>query len=181
MKSNPFLMIGGEKMIYREIRTGNQGVLESPVGMNQPAKRVDIVKLKMVKESSLLYKERRVKSPEDASLLFKQFLDGADREFFIVLCLDMKNQPTAINVCHIGSLNSSIVHPREVLKPAIISNAASIIVAHNHPSNDPTPSREDLEVTKRLIEAGKVVGIEVLDHLIICEESFISLKEKGHM
>ncbi|GAB6531113.1 hypothetical protein bcgnr5376_43420 [Bacillus cereus] len=135
----------------------------------------------MVKESSLLYKERRVKSPEDASLLFKQFLDGADREFFIVLCLDIKNQPTAINVCHIGSLNSSIVHPREVLKPAIISNAASIIVAHNHPSNDPTPSREDLEVTKRLIEAGKVVGIEVLDHLIVCEESFTSLKEKGHM
>ncbi|MDR4985943.1 DNA repair protein RadC [Bacillus cereus] len=168
-------------MIYRESRTGKQGVLESSVVMNQPAKRVDIVKLKMVKESSLLYKERRVKSPEDASLLFKQFLDGADREYFIVLCLDIKNQPTAINVCHIGSLNSSIVHPREVLKPAIISNAASIIVAHNHPSNDPTPSREDLEVTKRLIEAGKVVGIDVLDHLIVCEESFISLKEKGHM
>ncbi|MDW3038316.1 MULTISPECIES: RadC family protein [Bacillus cereus group] len=168
-------------MIYREIRSGKQGVLESSVCMNQPAKRVDIVKLKMVKESSLLYKERRVKSPEDASLLFKQFLDGADREYFIVLCLDIKNQPTAINVCHIGSLNYSIVHPREVLKPAIISNAASVIVAHNHPSNDPTPSREDLEVTKRLIEAGKVVGIDVLDHLIICEESFISLKEKGHM
>ena len=168
-------------MIYREIRAGKQGVLEPSVGTNQPAKRVDIVKLKMVKESSLLYKERRVKSPEDASLLFKQFLDGADREYFIVLCLDIKNQPTAINVCHIGSLNSSIVHPREVLKPAIISNAASIIVAHNHPSNDPTPSREDLEVTKRLIEAGKVVGIDVLDHLIVCEESFISLKEKGHM
>ncbi|WP_353706419.1 DNA repair protein RadC [Bacillus cereus group sp. MS39] len=168
-------------MIYRESRTGKQGVLESPVGINQPAKRVEIVKLKMVKESSLLYKERRVKSPEDASLLFKQFLDGADREYFIVLCLDIKNQPTAINVCHIGSLNSSIVHPREVLKPAIISNAASIIVAHNHPSNDPTPSREDLDVTKRLMEAGKVVGIDVLDHLIVCEESFISLKEKGHM
>ncbi|MCU5002907.1 DNA repair protein RadC [Bacillus tropicus] len=168
-------------MIYCEIRSGKQGVLESSVGMNQPAKRVDIVKLKMVKESSLLYKERRVKSPEDASLLFKQFLAGADREYFIVLCLDIKNQPTVINVCHIGSLNSSIVHPREVLKPAIISNAASIIVAHNHPSNDPTPSREDLEVTKRLIEAGKVVGIDVLDHLIVCEESFISLKEKEHM
>ncbi|MED0998344.1 JAB domain-containing protein [Bacillus mobilis] len=163
-------------MIYREIRAGKQERLELSVGMNQPAKRVDIVKLKMVKKSSLLYKERRVKSPEDASVLFKQFLDGADREYFIVLCLDIKNQPTAINVCYIGSLNSSIVHPREVLKPAIISNAASIIVAHNHPSNDTTPSREDLEVTKRLIEAGKVVGIDVLDHLIVNEESFI-----GHM
>lgn len=181
MKSNPFLMIGGMKMMYRESKTGKQGVLESSIVMNQPAKRVDIVKLKMVRESSLLYKERRIKSPEGASLLFKQFLEEADREYFIVLCLDIKNQPTAINVCHIGSLNSSIVHPREVLKTAIISNAASIIVAHNHPSNDPTPSREDLEVTKRLIEAGKVVGIDVLDHLIVCEGSFISLKEKGHM
>lgn len=72
-------------MIYREIRAGKQGVLEPSVGTNQPAKRVDIVKLKMVKESSLLYKERRIKSPEDASLLFKQFLDGADRVFYCTL------------------------------------------------------------------------------------------------
>lgn len=101
-------------MIYRESRAGKQGLSESLVGMNQPAKRVDIVKLKMVKESNLLYKERRIKSPEDASLLFKQFLDGADREDFILLCLDIKNQPTAINVCHIGSLNSSIVQPPDI-------------------------------------------------------------------
>lgn len=135
----------------------------------------------MVKEGSLLYKERRIKSPEDANVLLKQFLGEADREYFIVLCLDTKNQPTAINVCHIGSLNASIVHPREVLKPAIISNAASIIVAHNHPSNDPTPSREDIEVTKRLAEAGKIIGVELLDHVIVCSDSFVSLKEKGYI
>ncbi|PWE73869.1 DNA repair protein RadC [Bacillus cereus] len=156
-------------------------LLESPKLLKQPAKRVNIIRLKMVKEGSLLYKERRIKSPEDASILLKQFLGEVDREYFIVLCLDTKNQPTAINVCHIGSLNASIVHPREVLKPAIISNAASIIVAHNHPSNDPTPSREDIEVTKRLAEAGKIIGVELLDHVIVCSDSFVSLKEKGYI
>lgn len=155
--------------------------LESPALLKQPAKRVNIIQLKMVKEGSLLYKERRIKSPEDANVLLKQFLGEVDREYFIVLCLDTKNQPTAINVCHIGSLNASIVHPREVLKPAIISNAASIIVAHNHPSNDPTPSREDIEVTKRLAEAGKIIGVELLDHVIVCSDSFVSLKEKGYI
>jgi DNA repair protein RadC len=99
-----------------------------------PAKRVDIVSLKLVKESSMLYKNRSVGSPEDAYHLLKQFLGEVDREHFIVICLDTKNQPTAINTCHIGSLNASIVHPREVMKPAILSNAASILCGHNHPS-----------------------------------------------
>ncbi|MGH0601586.1 JAB domain-containing protein [Bacillus mycoides] len=156
-------------------------LIEPSVMVKRPAKRVNIVRLKMVKVGSLLYKERRIKSPEDASVLLKQFLGEVDREYFIVLCLDTKNQPTAINVCHIGSLNASIVHPREVLKPAIISNAASIIVAHNHPSNDPTPSREDIEVTKRLAEAGKIIGVELLDHVIVCSDSFVFLKEKGYI
>lgn len=97
-----------------------------------PAKRVDIVSLRLVKESSLLYKDRSIRSPEDAYNLFKQFLGELDREYFVVMCLDVKNQPTAINVCHIGSLNSSIVHPREVMKAAILSNSASILVLHNH-------------------------------------------------
>ena len=147
----------------------------------QPSKRVNIVSLKMVRETSILYKERKVKSPEDAYNLLKPLMIDADREQFIVVCLDTKNQPTAINVCHVGSLNSSIVHPREVMKAAILSSSASIIVAHNHPSQDPTPSREDVEVTKRLADAGNLLGIELLDHLVICEEKFVSLKEKGHI
>ncbi|AZB44994.1 DNA repair protein RadC [Bacillus sp. FJAT-42376] len=148
---------------------------------NQSAKRVSIVSLKLVRESSVLYKERRIKSPTDAYQLLRDFLIDSDREQFIVICLDTKNQPTAINICHVGSLNSSIVHPREVMKAAILSNAASIIVGHNHPSQDPTLSREDVEVTNRLVEEGKIVGIEVIDHLIVCEESFVSLKEKGYV
>jgi len=115
-----------------------------------PAKRVDIVSLRLVKETSLLYKDRAIRSPEDAYNLFKQFLGELDREYFVVMCLDVKNQPTAINVCHIGSLNASIVHPREVMKTAILSNSASILVMHNHPSGNPLESPEDIEVTKRL-------------------------------
>jgi len=97
-----------------------------------PAKRVEIVSLRLVKETSLLYKDRAIRGPEDGYKLFKQFLGELDREYFVVMCLDVKNQPTAINICHIGSLNASIVHPREVMKTAILSNSASIIVCHNH-------------------------------------------------
>lgn len=145
------------------------------------AKRVDIISLRMVKETSLLYKDRSIRSPLDGYKLFKQFLGELDREYFVVMCLNVKNEPTAINVCHIGSLNASIVHPREVMKTAILSNSASIIVAHNHPSGRPEPSSEDIEVTKRLVEAGSIIGIDVMDHLIIGEDSFISLKEKGYL
>ncbi|MFJ8065493.1 RadC family protein [Psychrobacillus sp. NPDC096426] len=146
-----------------------------------PAKRVDIVSLRMVKESSLLYKDRSIRSPEDAYNLFKQFLGELDREYFVLMCLDVKNQPTVINVCHIGSLNASIVHPREIMKTAVLSNAASILVMHNHPSGRPKPSKEDIDVTKRLVEASRIIGIELIDHLVIGENSFVSLKEKGYL
>lgn len=146
-----------------------------------PAKRVDIVSLRLVKESSLLYKDRSIRSPEDAYNLFKQFLGELDREYFVVMCLDVKNQPTAINVCHIGSLNASLVHPREVMKAAILSNSASVLCLHNHPSGRPEPSSEDIDVTKRLAEAGKIVGIELIDHLVVGDETFVSLKERGHL
>ncbi|MDN4492145.1 JAB domain-containing protein [Ureibacillus aquaedulcis] len=146
-----------------------------------PAKRLDIVQVKLVREKTMLYKNRRIRSPHDAYELMKEFLGIVDREHFIVLCMDTKNQPTCIQTVHIGSLNSSIVHPREVLKMGILSNAASILVGHNHPSNDTTPSPEDIAVTKRLIEAGELIGIEVIDHLILCEDNFRSLKEEGYM
>ncbi|MEI2368896.1 JAB domain-containing protein [Niallia circulans] len=147
----------------------------------KPAKRINIVSLKLVKESSILYKERSVRSPEDGYQLLKLFLADKDREHFIVASLDTKNQPVSINVCHIGSLNASIVHPREVMKSAILSNAASIIIGHNHPSGLPEPSKEDIEVTRRLTEAGKIIGIDVLDHIIVGNDSFTSLKEKGYI
>jgi len=146
----------------------------------KPAKRVDIVSIKLVREASVLYQNRTINSPQDAVELVKPFLQDKDRECFLVVCVDTKNQPTAINVISIGTLNSSLVHPREVFKVAILANAKAIILAHNHPSGDATPSHEDKEVTHRLIEAGKVLGMEILDHIIIGSDNrFISLKERG--
>jgi len=129
----------------------------------------------------MLYKNRKISSPEDAWVLFKQYLNGADREHFVVMALDTKNQPTAIQTYHIGSLNSSMSHPREIMKVAILNNAASLILGHNHPSNDPSPSQEDVQVTKRIVEVGQLLGIDVLDHIIVCDDSLVSLKEKGYV
>lgn len=143
------------------------------------AKRVNIVNVKLVKESSVLYKNRKIGSPTDAAELIKDFIENSDREQLILCCLDTKNQPTAIHTVSIGSLNSSIVHPREVFKAAILSNSASIIVFHNHPSGDPYPSSEDISITTRLKECGKIIGIELIDHIIIGTNNFVSIKEKG--
>ncbi|MZQ74726.1 MAG: DNA repair protein RadC [Peptoclostridium sp.] len=164
---------------YEFLKNGQREWDNEESQISRSAKRVNIVSIKLIKEDSFLYPERRVTSPTDAYNLLKRFLIEADREYFVVVCLDTKRQPTAINICHIGSLNASIVHPREVLKVGILSNSASIIVGHNHPSNDPTPSREDVEITKRLVEAGKIVGIEVVDHIIACSDRYISLKQEG--
>lgn len=145
------------------------------------AKRVNIVSIKLVKETSFLYAQRKISSPSDAADIVKNFLEDSDREKFLVVCLNTKNEPTCFNIVSIGTLNSSLVHPREVFKTAILSNSNSIILVHNHPSGgDPDPSREDGEVTQRLLEAGKILGIEVIDHIIIGSNSrFMSFKEKG--
>ena len=100
------------------------------------SKRVNLVSVKLIKEGSILYEPRRVSSPKDAFMLGKEFLIDSDREKLILVFLDNKNQPTSINTVSIGSLNSSIVHPREVFKVAILSNSESIIIYHNHPSGD---------------------------------------------
>ncbi len=143
------------------------------------AKRVNIVTLKMVKEASFLYGQRQINSPLDAADMLKPFLAEEDRETFIVLCLDTKNQPTSLQTVSIGSLNCTLVHPREIFKLAILSNANALILSHNHPSGDSTPSREDIEITKRLQQAGELLGIEVLDHIILTSEGYCSLKEQA--
>lgn len=144
------------------------------------AKRVNIVSLKVVKESSILYGKRKISSPSDAIEIGRSMLDGSDREKLLLCCLNTKNEPTNLNIVSIGSLNSSIVHPREVFKLAILGNSASIILFHNHPSGDTTPSKEDINITERIKEAGKIIGIELIDHIILGDENkYTSLKEKG--
>ena len=149
--------------------------------MSNVAKRIDIVSIKMVKESSFQYLARQILSPIDAYEMIKEQLEGLDREQFIIACLNTKNEPTNITVVSVGSLNKAIVHPREVFKTAILSNAASIMAFHNHPSGETTPSQQDIQLTKRLYEAGELLGIKLLDHLIIGDGSFTSLKEKGYL
>lgn len=122
-----------------------------------------------------------VKSPRDVESLLSAKFRFEERERFYALLLTTKNALIGLEEVSVGSLNSSIVHPREVFRQAIRHSAAAIIVAHNHPSGDPTPSREDVEVTRRLAEAGRIVGIEVLDHIIFGNGVILSLKEKGLM
>lgn len=101
------------------------------------------------------------------------------KEHLKSLLLDTKNRVLAIRTVSIGDLSSSIVHPREVFKDAVVASAASVIVAHNHPSGDPTPSAEDVAVTKRLMQAGEIMGIDLLDHIVLGDGTFVSLKERG--
>ncbi|WP_019156927.1 RadC family protein [Robertmurraya massiliosenegalensis] len=121
-----------------------------------------------------------IRSPEDAAnaLMYTKFFE---QEVFIVVALDTKNKVIGKSEVFKGSLNASIVHPREVYRFAIQKGAASILVCHNHPSGSPSPSREDIDVSKRLAEVGKYVGIELLDSLIIGDNQFVSLKEKGYL
>ncbi|GIN60293.1 UPF0758 protein YsxA [Robertmurraya siralis] len=132
--------------------------------------------------SNLSYDDRYIiRSPEDGANYVMNDMRFLAQEHFVCLYLNTKNQVLHKKTIFIGSLNASIVHPREVFKEALRRSSASVICLHNHPSGDPTPSREDIEVTKRLVEAGKIIGIEILDHLIIGENKFVSLKEKGYL
>ena len=123
----------------------------------------------------------RIKSPQDVAAWVMEELRYLQQEQFRILLLNTKNVIIACEEVSKGSLNSSIVHPREVFARAIRRSAAAIILVHNHPSGDPTPSQEDINITRRLVEVGRLVGIEVLDHLVIGDGVFSSLKEKGYV
>ena len=120
-----------------------------------------------------------VKTPDDAVGLVRARLKGKKKEHFVALLLDTRNQLIKASEISIGSLDSSIVHPREVFKEAIAASAASVILVHNHPSGDPEASEDDIKLTKRLVEAGEIVGIDVLDHIIIGGKKYLSLKREG--
>lgn len=133
---------------------------------------------------------RRLLWPEDGSVPIRSPRDAcrtlapiraAAKEHFVSLYLDARNQVITQETISIGSLNANIVHPREVFRPAIINAAAAVILAHNHPSGDVTPSQEDLNLTARLVEAGRMLGIEVLDHLIVSESRFLSLRSESYL
>src|SRR5659263_101992 len=123
----------------------------------------------------------KISSPEDVYRRLFPRMRELKKEMFIELCLDTKNQILKEEVISVGSLNTNVVHPREVFKLALAESAAHIIVAHNHPSGDPTPSSEDIEITKKLVETGTIIGITLLDHVIIGDGRHFSMKEAGHI
>ena len=123
----------------------------------------------------------KINSPEDVYRLIYPRLREEKKEIFIEICLDTKNQVIKEETISIGSLNANVVHPREVFRTALAESAAHIIVAHNHPSGDPAPSREDIEITRKLVETGSIMGITVLDHVIIGDGRHFSMKEAGHI
>ena len=119
-----------------------------------------------------------IKTPADVEKLIKAKLKDKKKEYFVLIMLDTRNHLIRDMDISIGSLNASIVHPREVFKEAISASAASVIFVHNHPSGDPTPSDDDIKLTRRLIEVAKMIDIEVLDHIIIGEGRCLSMKEE---
>lgn len=127
------------------------------------------------------YDERQVpvKSHHDVIKLVRQRLKDKKKEHFLILCLDTRNNLIKISSISTGTLDTNLVHPREVFKEAIQSLSSSIILVHNHPSGNPEPSEADIDITKRIVETGKVVGIDVLDHIIVTENKSFSFKEKG--
>jgi DNA repair protein RadC len=137
--------------------------------------------LKIIREKKEGYgPPQRLHSSADVYHAFRERFEKLDREEFLVLLLDAKNTMLDFNVVSVGSLTASIVHPREVFKPALLTNAAGIILMHNHPSGDIHPSQEDLTITKRLRETGEVMGIRVLDHIIFGENKFLSFVDAGY-
>lgn len=122
-----------------------------------------------------------VSKPDEAVTFLRLMVTDPMREHFCVLLLNARNRLLGSHLISIGSLSASIVHPREVFRPAVLASAAGIVLGHNHPSADPEPSPEDVSVTRRLVQAGELMGIEVLDHIVFTPSSFVSLKGRGHL
>jgi len=139
-----------------------------------------VYKVMLVHDSSVPISERHIHSPEDAVKIVVEYLRGVDREHFVGLYLNSANRLIGMHTISMGILNSALVHPREVYKLAYMMSAASVIVSHNHPSGNVEPSSEDITITKQLVEAGKILGIPLHDHIIVTERNgFVSFAERG--
>ena len=151
-------------------------------GVDKMSIQVSFGRVVLVKERVGSYElPREIRCPEEAynAIRVTTNVQAEAQEVFGILILNTKNRIVAVHEISRGTLNSSMAHPREVFKPAILHNAASIICFHNHPSGDPEPSKEDVELSNRLVEAGKILGIEVFDHIVVGDDRYVSLKERG--
>ncbi len=169
---------------------GIRGIMDLSIGELTRMKGIGLAKAVQIKAGielgqrlvrTRLPDAQTIRSPQDAADLLMEQLRYLQKEHFVCLFLNTKNHIIAQETLSIGSLNASIVHPREVFRAAIKCSSASVVCAHNHPSGDPTPSPEDIRMTERLCQAGDIVGIDVLDHIVIGDGIFVSLKEQGLM
>jgi len=138
-------------------------------------------RIALVREPGVKLAERpQIRVAAEAAPLLAQYIGETDREVFAVALLTIRRRVLGLHTVSVGCLTSSLVHPREVFKPAILAGSAALILAHNHPSGDPEPSAEDVALTRRLVAAGQLLGIEVLDHVVLGEAGrFVSLRERG--
>jgi len=142
---------------------------------------IPVYTVALVRESTLSQLQRpQIRTAADAAAIFSAYLANADREHLVVMLLNSQNRIIGINTVSVGHLSSSMAHPREILKPAILANAAAFVLGHNHPSGEVTPSAADVEITKRVFAAGDLLGIRLLDHVIIAEDGrWYSFQEDG--
>lgn len=141
---------------------------------------IPVYKVTLVRDSRVKIEERPViRTGVDAYNVLKDWFLDQDREEFVILMLNVKNRVIGINSVSVGTLTGSLVHPREVFKPLLLHNAAGVILAHNHPSGDPTPSAEDKAITERLRQVGEVMGIVVLDHIVVGDNRYVSFADAG--
>ena len=143
--------------------------------------RLPRYRVALVREGCSHSNMKHIHDPEDVHKIIAAEYADAVVETAMMLALGTKNKVIGVFTISTGSLNASIIHPRDIFQRAILVNAAAVILVHNHPSGDPTPSPEDIALTKRLVEAGRVMDITVLDHVIVGEERFVSLKEQGQL
>ena len=142
---------------------------------------LDVVAVRLIKERKMKNIFSCVETSRDAAVIFHEFLADMDREVMALLTLDSAKHPINVSIVSIGTLNNTLVHPREIFKAAILSNASDIIIAHNHPSGDLLPSKYDTEITERLMEVGKILGIHVVDHIIVGENNqYYSFSENDY-
>jgi DNA repair protein RadC len=145
---------------------------------------ISVYRVSLVKDESVSFGNVRLANSQEAQALIRTLIldkGQPDREQFVVVLLNTKNEVIGLNIVSVGALSSAPVHPREVLKPAILANSAAIILAHNHPSNDLSPSQEDIAITRKIIAAAEIVGIQVHEHLIISMEDdrYYSFADQG--
>ena len=145
---------------------------------------MELYSYKIVREKSETYYDGRkpLNNPDEAAKIFKEYYEenfDMDKEHFSVIMTDTKNKVIGISLVSMGIVNQSVVHPREVFRPAVMASARSVFLCHNHPSGDPSPSKEDILTTKMLKEAGKILDIEVMDHIILGDNRHVSLLKEG--